>query len=184
MQNNKKILIIAAILCVVFGLLIFVPNLLNSQKNSQKTAESAKSDGKLVEIEKTGTTSLILVMGVEKLAVGETSEFQVAMEGEPADAVTVALKYDPKVVSITDVTVGDAQDSILAQKNENGVLWVTTGLNADGTSKARVGNVIHFSVKGLTKGDSKLSFDTKATKAAVGGFNTLKGVRGDSLQVE
>lgn len=129
-------------------------------------------------------TTLALVPSSESVAVGETIEVSVMLDGEPAQAVDVAVLFDPAVFTASNITNGQVYDSIVRESIEDGVVSITAAVSSNEELDLNTGELFSFTLEAVAPGTSELSFDPDLTITAKNGLNTLQSTQSVVITAE
>lgn len=179
LHPNRKLAVFGIILLVfIISILVGVYFSRGSFKfGSQQTTESTISNPE-------GTTNLTLVPSAESVAPGESITVSVMLDGDPVQAVDVAVNFDPALFAASDITNGDVYGDILRESVENGQVLVSAAVAPSNPDDLKTGELFSFTLEALDAGSTELSFDTDLTITAINGSNTLQSAQGVTITAQ
>ncbi|HBL51684.1 MAG: hypothetical protein A3D24_04335 [Candidatus Blackburnbacteria bacterium RIFCSPHIGHO2_02_FULL_39_13] len=167
-MDNKWLLPLVLVVAVASGVLAV---LLSSNSLPFKLNQNTKNTPVLspspIPQKSVGTAKLLLVPQTLAVDIGSitTADIQMDAQSEEVSAVDIRLSFDPKVVSIKEISPGDffagatELDKQIDNKNGNAVYILGT-LQA----RANSGSVATIKLKGIGKGESKIELkESRAT---------------------
>lgn len=174
LHPNRKLAIFGIIL--FFFVISIVVGIMMARRNSQvvDTTDEQGQTQQAGEV-KQGETALKLMVEPATPSVGDTVKVTVSLENTAVQATDIAINYDPKLFTASDIVNGTAYDSILKSNIDvaKGQVLVNSSVSASNPQDLRTGDVFSFTLKTLKAGSGKLEFDQDLTITAKNGINTL-----------
>lgn len=167
----------------VFGVILFlfvisiVVGIMMARRNSQVADTATGEQGQTQQTGevKQGETALKLMVEPAAPSVGDTVRVTVSLSNTAVQATDIAVNYDPKMFTASDIVNGTVYDSILKSNIDvaKGQVLVNSSVSASNPQDLRTGDVFSFTLKTLKAGSGKLEFDQDLTITAKNGINTL-----------
>lgn len=121
-------------------------------------------------------TTLILSPSAKVVSIGEILPVSVVLRGQRVQATDIAINFDPKYFTASDITAGDAFPILLRQNIEAGKVSVSASLDPENPVEpsSSLGEVFTMTLTALSATDSAIvDFDPQSTITAKDGVNTL-----------
>lgn len=183
LDQNRKMAVIA----IIFGLfvisIIVGANLTrNAGTGSQSTATPTST---ALENAKPSTT-VALSPAKAILKTGQATKIDVVLSKLAVTAADVVLTYDPKLVTVSNITNGPVFPNVLDDiTNEGGRITYHASLSEGNPTDRKEGVVFSFTVTPKAQsGSATIDFDHTKTITAINGENTLGSTVGGIYTIE
>lgn len=181
LHPNRKLAVFGIIL-FVFILSILV-GIYYSRSNGLSPILQTDTDQEAVE--ETPETFLTIVPSAESVAVGETVDISVMLDGDAVTVADITVTYDPTVFAApSEVVNGTAFASLVREEIEDGMVSVTATVDTSDISSVSTGEVFSFTLEAIGAGSSELNFDLDKTVTAINGDDTLQNAQGITISVQ
>ena len=128
-----------------------------------------------------GTTTLTLVPSAEMVETGESITVSVMLDGDPVQAVDIAVNFDPALFAASNIVNGNIYSDIIRESVENGQVLVSAAVDPNDPDALTTGELFSFTLEAVEAGSSELTFDSELTITAKNGSNTLQSAQGVTI---
>lgn len=159
MKNNPALIIASILVVAILGFYLAKSPRFNSSKSMPNT-----------ETVSTGAPSLSFAPSSLQLASGKTANVTLTLDpnSHTSVAATLAIKFDPTKVSITQVKTGTMFPVVLSPvKISNGLAEISVGTAPSSSGETQTGTVISFDLKSLSNSSSVISLGESSAVASL-----------------
>lgn len=117
--------------------------------------------------------NLTVAASSNSLKVGENTSVTVMLENTPVSAADIVLTYDPAILTVSNIKLGQVFSKLAKKVVSKGKVLVSASVNPTNIHNLKTGVVFSFRVNAKSTGTSSISFDRVATITAIDGQNIL-----------
>lgn len=181
---SKSSILLTSILIATLLLFLFASQM--PKKTSPPFSIPVPSKTSLPTVATKQITSLTLEPTQKTVNVGDTLPLEVAISGEPVQAVDIVLHYDPQFLRADAVIEGTVFSRFLQKTINKGTIIISTSIDpAKSQIAATSGTVFTVNFSAIAPASSTdVTFNTQKTILAKGGVNYLGTATGGTYVVK